>query len=123
MRILIADDDRAIVAGLSEYLSSVGHQVCTVITGGLDVLPACDRFHPDVVLMDVMMPRFNGITISHALVSRNSGIKLVLCSGLIPPDHPFVTTAGVDAFLPKPFTFREARQLLESLVPSAKVAA
>jgi DNA-binding response OmpR family regulator len=117
MRILLADDERDLAAGLSQYLRNAGHEVCTVTTGGLDVLPAYDRFHPDVVLMDVLMPRFNGITISHALASRNSGIKLVLCSGSIPEDHPFIGTSGATCFLPKPFTFKEARDLLESLGP------
>jgi len=74
MRILLADDERELAAGLSQYLSNAGHEVCTVTTGGLDVLPAYDRFNPDVVLMDVMMPRFNGITIAQALVSRNPAI-------------------------------------------------
>jgi CheY-like chemotaxis protein len=122
MRILLADDERELAAVLSRYLSNAGHEVCTVTTGGLDVLPAYDRFHPDVVLMDVLMPRFNGITISHALHSRNPEIKLVLCSGSLSEDHPFVATAGASAFMAKPFDFLKVRELLESLGP-APVAA
>jgi two-component system response regulator MprA len=123
MRILLADDERELVAGLALHLRNSGHEVCTVTTGGLDVLPAFDRFHPDVVLMDVMMPRFNGITISHALMSRHPDVKLVLCSGALSADHPFVAGAGARCFLAKPFTFSQARELLESLVPAAKAAA
>ncbi len=123
MRILLADDERELAAGLALYLRNCGHEVCTITTGGLDVLPAYDRFQPDVVLMDVMMPRFNGITISHALVSRHPGVKLVLCSGALAADHPFVAGSGASRFLAKPFTFAQARKLLESLVPTAKAAA
>jgi len=123
MRILLADDERELATALSQFLINAGHDVCTVTTGGLDVLPAYDRFHPDVVLMDVMMPRFNGITISHALVSRNPAIKLVLCSGSLSADHPFIATSGACRFLPKPFTFPEARMLLESILPAAKAPA
>jgi DNA-binding response OmpR family regulator len=123
MRILIADDERELAAGLAQFLLKAGHEVCTVTTGGLDVLPAYDRFHPDIVLMDVMMPRFNGITISHALVSRNPAVKLVLCSGALSSDHPFVAGAGASRFLQKPFTFSEARLVLESLAPPAVCAA
>ena len=115
MRILLADDERALAAGLSSYLRNAGHEVCTVTTGGLDVLPAYDRFKPEVVLMDILMPRFNGITISHALMSRNPSIKLVLCSGQLASDHPFIGGSGACAFLPKPFTFSQARELLEKL--------
>jgi len=123
MRILLADDERELAACLAIYLGKAGHEVCTVTTGGLDVLPAYDRFHPDVVLMDILMPRFNGITISHALVSRNPAIKLVLCSGSLAADHPFLGSTGACCFLPKPFNFAEVKELLESLGPATVPAA
>jgi len=123
MRILLADDERQLTDALAQYLRNAGHDVCTVITGGLDVLPAYDRFHPDVVLMDVMMPRFNGITISHALLSRNPGIKLVLCSGALSVDHPFIAAAGASCFLAKPFSFADALSLLEGLMPPVQAVA
>jgi two-component system response regulator MprA len=123
MRILFADDERQLADALSKYLQKSGHEVCTVITGGLDVLPAYDRFHPDVVLMDVMMPRFNGITISHALLSRNPALKLVLCSGALSKDHPFIAASGATYFLPKPFSFAAARDLLESFSPEVEAVA
>jgi DNA-binding response OmpR family regulator len=123
MRILIADDERELANGLAQFLERSGHEICTVTTGGLDVLPAYDRFRPDIVLLDVMMPRFNGITISHALFSRNPTMKLVLCSGALPPDHPFVLGAGATRFLQKPFSFSEAQLVLESLAPAPEIAA
>jgi DNA-binding response OmpR family regulator len=123
MRILLADDERQLVDALAKFLERAGHEVCTVITGGLDVLPAYDRFRPDVVLMDVMMPRFNGITISHALLSRNPALKLVLCSGALSKDHPFIAASGATCFLPKPFNFSEARDVLERYTPEAEAVA
>ena len=123
MRILIADDERELAAALAQYLQKAGHEVCTVTTGGLDVLPAYDHFRPDVVLMDVMMPRFNGITISHALVSRHPGVKLVLCSGALSGDHPFIAGSGASCFLRKPFAFSEAKAIFESFIPAVKAAA
>jgi DNA-binding response OmpR family regulator len=123
MRILLADDERVLATALAQYLTKSGHEVCAITSGGLDVLPAYDRFHPDIVLMDIMMPRFNGITISHALISRNPDIKLVLTSGSLPEDHPFVATSGACHFLAKPFSFSEARELLENLVHPTPAAA
>jgi CheY-like chemotaxis protein len=123
MRILLADDQRDLVAGLSQYLRNSGHEVCAVTTGGLDVLSAYDRFHPDVILMDVMMPRFNGITIAHALVSRDPAVKLILCSGALSADHPFIAASGACGFLAKPFTCSKAKEVLESLMTDTKAAA
>jgi CheY-like chemotaxis protein len=117
MRILLADDEAELAHGLAAYLEDSGHQVCTVTTGGLDVLPAYDRFHPDVVLMDVMMPRFDGISIARVLSDREPDIKLVLYSGALAPEHPFLTTSGASRFIAKPFAFSQARQVLESLCP------
>jgi CheY-like chemotaxis protein len=122
MRILVADDESELAMGLAQYLRNAGHEVCTVTTGGLDVLPAYDSFHPDVVLMDVMMPRFNGIAISHALASRHPGIKLVLCSGSLSPGHPFIAAAGACRFLAKPFAFSQVREVLEGLALATKAA-
>ncbi|MGA3172708.1 MAG: response regulator [Chthoniobacteraceae bacterium] len=122
MRILLADDERELIGGLAQYLRNAGHEVCIVTSGGLDVLPAFDRFHPDVVFMDVMMPRFNGITISHALISRHPEVKLVLCSGALAADHPFVGGSGACRFLAKPFTFSQARELIESLANRSAAA-
>jgi|SRR5580700_7949247 DNA-binding response OmpR family regulator len=122
MRILLADDERELIGGLAQYLRNAGHEVCTVTSGGLDVLPAYDRFHPDVVFMDVMMPRFNGITISHALVSRHPEVKLVLCSGALTADHPFVGGSGACQFLAKPFTFSQAREVIEGLANRSAAA-
>lgn len=122
MRILLADDERELAEGLSKYLRNAGHEVCAVTTGGLDVLPAYDRFHPDIVLMDVIMPGFDGIAISHALISRHPSVKLVLCSGSFSADHPFIASSGAARFLPKPFSFSQAMRVLESLVPAATAA-
>jgi len=123
MRILIADDERSWVDGLSLFLRKAGHEVCAVTTGGLDVLPANDRFRPDIVLLDVMMPRFDGITIAKALLSRDPAIKLVLCSGALSANHPFIAGSGACHFLAKPFTFSEAMRVLESLAPPARAVA
>jgi DNA-binding response OmpR family regulator len=123
MRILIADDERSLVSGFSQFLRNAGHEVCAVTTGGLDVLPAYDRFNPDIVIMDVMMPRFDGITIAKALAGRHPSVRLVLCSGALSANHPFIAGSGACYFLPKPFRFSEAARVLESLVPATRAAA
>jgi two-component system chemotaxis response regulator CheY len=115
MRVLIADDESAWVAGLAQFLQKGGHEVCAVTTSGLDVLPAYDRFRPDIVLMDVLMPRFDGISIAKALLGRHPEARLVLCSGALSADHPFIAGSGACHFLRKPFTFSEAAHILESL--------
>lgn len=117
MRVLIADDDREVANVFSRFVESCGHQVSTVTSGGLDVLAAYDRFKPDVVMMDVMMPRFNGITVSHAILSRDPRAQLVLLSGKMSADHPFIATSGAMRFLPKPVPLSTIKALLDEIQP------
>jgi DNA-binding response OmpR family regulator len=123
MRILIADDEHEIAHALAEFVESCGHQVSVVTTGGLDVLNTYDRFKPDIVIMDIMMPRFNGITVSNALVGKNRAVKIVLISGKLDADHPFVKGSGAIRFLPKPVRLEAIKRTLDELGCSASASA
>lgn len=58
MRILIADDQRDVAQLLAQMVVSCDHEtVGMVTTGGLDVIAAYDRLLPDVIIMDINMPR------------------------------------------------------------------
>ena len=69
-----------------------GHEVVGTVTGGgLAVIQAFARCQPDVVLLDIMMPRFNGLTVCHALLSRKPDTKIIFVSGSVDENHPFVS--------------------------------
>jgi CheY-like chemotaxis protein len=124
MRVLVADDEEKIASLMARLVEECGHDVvATVTTGGLDVVHLYDHYKPDVVLMDIMMPKFNGLTICHALVSKNPPAKVILFSGKLSADHPFVTASGAYAFLQKPVHLSDLRKLLAELETSRKVAA
>lgn len=62
VRVLIADDDPLVRQGLRMLLDAAGSiEVVGEAADGREVLPAIDRHHPDVVLMDIRMPRLDGI--------------------------------------------------------------
>src|SRR5438067_6009624 len=122
MRVLIADDETEIASALAEFVESCGHEVLTVTSGGLDVLTACDRFNPNVILMDIMMPHFNGITVCHALAGRRSKPKIVLFSGKLDSAHPFVAGSGASKFLQKPVQFEQIKNVLDELWRSLPAA-
>jgi DNA-binding NarL/FixJ family response regulator len=71
IRVLIVDDDALVRSGLTMMLSGapqievVGHAI-----DGRGVLPAADLHHPDVVLMDIRMPRLDGIAAARLLSAR-----------------------------------------------------
>lgn len=122
MRVLIADDDREMADVLATYVGECGHEVVGLVTGGgLAVIQAFARTSPDAVLLDILMPRFNGLTACHALLSRKPDTKIIFISGSVEQDHPFVSNCGAAGYLRKPVLFHELRKALGS--PVAKPVA
>jgi len=120
---LIADDDRELAAAMAEYVRECGHEPVAVITGGgLEVIRRYGQYQPDVVLLDIMMPRFNGLTVCHALISRDPAAQIVFVSGQVDGTHPFVTGTGAVGFLAKPINREDLRDMLDKLQPQALVA-
>ncbi len=113
---MIADDDRDLAEILAEYVRECGHDPITIITGGgLEVIRRYGEFQPDVVLLDIMMPKFNGLTVCHALLSRDPGAQIVFVSGRVDSTHPFVTGAGAVGCLAKPINRDDLRDVLDRL--------
>jgi two-component system response regulator YesN len=116
MRILIADDDRDLAEAMAGYVRECHHEVVDTVTGGgLSVIRSFARYEPDVVLLDIRMPRFNGLTVCHALLSRKPEAKIVFVSGMIEGGHPFVKSCGATGYLAKPVLLADLREILGKL--------
>src|SRR5438874_12128824 len=119
MRILIADDDLEMAEAIAECVRGCDHEVVAKVTGGgLAVIQSYARHTPDVVLLDIMMPRCNGLTVCHALLSRNPAVKVIFMSGCMKGDHPFVSQCGAAGYLEKPVRMAQLRELLASVATS-----
>jgi CheY-like chemotaxis protein len=116
MRVLIADDDREMAEALAELVRECGHEVVACVTGGgLSVIRSFAQHEPDVVLLDIMMPRFNGLTVCQALRSRYAGAKIIFVSGHVDGKHPFVSSCGPTACVKKPVSLDELREALAAV--------
>jgi DNA-binding NarL/FixJ family response regulator len=124
MRVVIADDDKQIVELLTIFVGACGHEVVdTVTAGGLAVIQSCARHRPDIVLLDIIMPKFNGFTVCQQLVSRNPNVKVLLMSGLVDPGYPSVSNCGAVGYLEKPMRFEQVKEALAKVTsPSAERA-
>jgi len=124
MRVLIADDDRAFAEYLSALVWACGHEVTAAVTaGGLAALQSFREHQPDLLLLDVMMPQFNGFTVCQQILSRNPEARIILMSGLVAAEYPNITASGALAFIRKPFTFHEFESLLNSTALECSMAA
>lgn len=116
MRVLIAEDDRLLAELLSQLVRECEHEVVATVTGGgLAVIRSFVEHQPDVVLLDILMPRCNGFTVCHALRSRDPEAKVIFMSGQYEPEHPSVKSSGANGYLRKPLLLDELRGVLDAL--------
>ena len=108
-KILIADDEPNIVISLEYLMKREGYSV-TVARDGDEALAAITRERPDLVLLDVMMPKKNGFEVCQA-VRANEELRatkiLMLTAKGRDTDLAKGLALGADAYMTKPFSTRE----------------
>ena len=117
-KILIADDEPNIVISLEYLMKREGYSV-TVARDGDEALAAIARERPDLVLLDVMMPKKSGFEVCQA-VRANEELRvtkiLMLSAKGRDTDLAKGLALGADAYMTKPFSTRElARKVAEML--------
>ena len=94
MRILLADDNRLLVEGLTNLLSAHGHDVVAVASDGLEALARARVHRPDVVLMDVRMPRCDGIAATRLIEAEIPEIRIVMLTTSTDDEDLFEAVRG-----------------------------
>jgi two-component system response regulator MprA len=116
MRILVVDDDRAVRESLRRSLAFNGYDVA-LASDGQHALEAILQQRPDAMVLDVMMPRVDGLEVCRRL--RGSGDDLpilVLTARDAVSDRVAGLDAGADDYLPKPFALEELLARLRALL-------
>jgi two-component system response regulator MprA len=120
-RVLVVDDDRAVRESLRRSLEFNGYAVA-LASDGAEALASITGSAPDVVVMDVMMPRLDGLEATRALRKAGNDVPiLVLTARDAVGDRVEGLDAGADDYLTKPFALQELlarlRALLRRVVP------
>ena len=108
-KILIADDEPNIVMSLEFLMENAGYQV-RIAGNGEETLRALSEFQPDLVLLDVMMPKRNGYEVLQAIRDNAAlqNIKIVMLTAKgRDVDVEKGLGLGADAYVTKPFATRE----------------
>lgn len=113
--VLIVDDDDTIRAMLAEYLESHGFRAAQA-ADGVAMREAIERATPDVVLLDLNLPREDGLTLTRYLRERyDVGIIMVTgASGVV--DRIVGLEVGADDYVTKPFDLRELLARVKSVL-------
>ncbi|MGH3436059.1 MAG: response regulator transcription factor [Sciscionella sp.] len=116
MRILVVDDDRAVRESLRRSLQFNGYTV-DLATDGQHALDAVVAQRPDAMVLDVMMPRLDGLEVCRRLRSTGDDLPiLVLTARDAVSDRVAGLDAGADDYLPKPFALEELLARLRALL-------
>lgn len=104
--ILICDDDKDIVSALEIYLSSEGYQVYTAYDGA-EALEVVEREDIHLILMDVMMPRLDGIRATAKLRETTNIPIILLTAKSEDSDKILGLSMGADDYVSKPYNPQE----------------
>jgi two-component system, NtrC family, response regulator AtoC len=113
-KILIVDDEESIRLSLEETLKGGGNEIITA-ENGEEALERIAESQPDLMLLDMKMPKMGGLEVLQKIKNRNSNIKVIVLTA-----HGDMQTAllcgrvGVRNFIEKPFDLKEMRAEVES---------
>ena len=108
-RVLVVEDERDVAELLRYNLSKDGYDV-VVAANGSDAVKQAHEAHPDVVLLDVMVPQLNGWEICRRLKqdAETRAIPVIMVTGRVEEgDKVLGFEVGADDYVTKPFSFRE----------------
>ena len=103
-RILVADDASFMRQMIREIVEAEGHEVCGEASDGIEAVEQFKELHPDVITMDIVMPRRSGIDAVRGIVELDPTARIVMCSAL--GQETLVAEAmeaGAKDFIVKPF--------------------
>jgi DNA-binding response OmpR family regulator len=123
--ILLVDDDADILSALSTVLAKRGYRVVTASDGNLGLAQA-ERESPDLVIVDMMMPKKSGFLVLETLKSRKAGCpRVIMITANEGGRHrAYAEMLGVDDYIRKPFDINVLLASVERLcpLPTSKVS-
>ena len=108
--ILVVDDDQAVVDLITDVLAGDSRFETKVVNNGFGAGMIAKEYHPDLIVLDVMLPDINGKSVCELIRSdpTMSDIKIICISGMVEEDKiDELKEAGADDFLHKPLDIDE----------------
>ncbi len=107
--VVVVDDDRRVIDLLHVALSGSGYRTFSAMDGE-EAMKVIDKVRPDVIVLDVRLPKRNGYQVCEALKTKptTQDIPVIMISGLVEPSARVQgLRSGADDFLTKPFSPKE----------------
>jgi twitching motility two-component system response regulator PilH len=120
--VLVADDSRTITIALQRMLENDGYHTIAAFDG-VEAVELAGRYRPDVILMDIVMPRMNGFEATRTILGNEltKHIPVIMISGNDQEsDRIWGSRIGAKGFLAKPVARRELLATVQSTVLQAR---
>jgi len=118
-RVMIVDDNQQNLELLTAYIEDLPNVTTVLATNGSDALAQVTKDPPDLILLDVMMPKMSGFEVCRHLKSspETRDIQIIMVTALNElGDHERASDCGTDDFLTKPVTKTELVARVKSLL-------
>lgn len=119
-RVLVVDDEPTVREVVATYLEREGYEVEVLAEGGT-VIEAIDRFRPDLLVLDVMLPVRSGFDLVRELRTQSSLPVILLTARSDETDRVLGLELGADDYIVKPFSPRELAARVRSVLRRALV--
>jgi len=120
-RVLVADDAAFMRQMIRDILEAEGLEVVGEAVDGVEAVEAFERLHPDLVTMDIVMPRCSGIDAVKRILSLDPGARVVMCSALGQETLVMeAVQAGAKDFIVKPFKPESVSTTLKKVLEKAE---
>ncbi|MDQ6603375.1 MAG: response regulator transcription factor [Chloroflexota bacterium] len=122
LTVLLVEDEETIVEFLTMGLTYEGFTVHAV-RDGREAMPTFERVHPHLVLLDLMLPGVDGITLCRTLRARSDVPIIMLTARGEVEDRIAGLDSGADDYLPKPFRFAELMARIRAVLRRHQIVA
>jgi len=119
VHVLVGEDDRLQAELLRRYLESEKYRV-TVVSDGREVLEAARRDHPDLLVLDLMLPRVDGLDVCRILRAESDMPILMVTARSTEDDILLGLDLGADDYVTKPYSPRQLMARVRTLLRRAR---
>jgi DNA-binding response OmpR family regulator len=121
MKILVVDDEPRIVRGVRNYFEDAGYSVVTALDGP-SALEKARREHPDLIVLDLMLPGMDGFDVCRTLRQESDVPIIMLTARVEETDQLIGLELGADDYVTKPFSPRMLVARARAVLRRAKAA-
>ena len=114
---MIADDSDAIRLVIKDILSIGDHVVVCEAKDGAETVDLFFKFNPDLLLLDLAMPKKDGLTVSNEILARSPKAKIILITAS--DDQKIIQkclSSGVSSYVSKPFNFNQVLKEISNVL-------